>query len=68
MVKLYPDDSYTLHTDAYQINMMQTYWRQGLADRKAIFEVYFRKLPLQNGYAIFVAMFMILRLAIRTTV
>ena len=53
MVKLYPDDSYTLHTDAYQINMMQTYWRQGLAERKAIFEVYFRKLPFQNGYAIF---------------
>lgn len=53
MVKLYPDDSYTLHTDAYQINMMQTYWRQGLAEKKAIFEVYFRKLPFQNGYAIF---------------
>lgn len=53
MVKTFPDDSYTLHTDAYQINMMETYWLQGIDQRKAIFEVYFRNLPFDNGYAIF---------------
>lgn len=25
----YADDSLTLHTDMYQINMMQTYWELG---------------------------------------
>lgn len=53
METTYPDDSYTLHTDAYQINMMETYWRQGIADKRAVFEVYFRKLPFDNGYAVF---------------
>lgn len=53
MVKTFPDDSYTLHTDAYQLNMMETYWLQGIDQRKAIFEVYFRNLPFDNGYAIF---------------
>lgn len=33
MKKLYEDDSLTLHTDLYQINMMKTYWETGRADR-----------------------------------
>ncbi|KHF34106.1 Nicotinate phosphoribosyltransferase pncB2 [Paenibacillus sp. P1XP2] len=50
---LYPDDSLALHTDKYQINMTQVYWQDGIHDRKAVFEVYFRKIPFQNGYAVF---------------
>lgn len=53
MEKVYQDDSLTLHTDLYQINMMQTYWELGRADRNAVFECYFREMPFQNGYAIF---------------
>jgi nicotinate phosphoribosyltransferase len=53
MKKSYPDDSYTLHTDAYQINMVETYWHDGIHNRKAVFELYFRKLPFGNGYGIF---------------
>lgn len=49
----YRDDSLTLHTDLYQINMAETYWEDGIHNRKAVFEVYFRKLPFGNGYAIF---------------
>ncbi|MBM7544374.1 nicotinate phosphoribosyltransferase [Weissella beninensis] len=49
----HPDDSLMLHTDAYQINMVQTYWQEGIQNRKAIFEVFFRKNPFENGYAIF---------------
>ncbi|MGX7199845.1 nicotinate phosphoribosyltransferase [Enterococcus nangangensis] len=49
----YPDDSLTLHTDLYQINMMQTYWELGRENLHAVFECYFRDLPFQNGYAIF---------------
>lgn len=50
---LYTDDSLTLHTDLYQINMMQVYFNQGIHNKKAVFEVYFRQLPFKNGYAVF---------------
>ncbi|MEJ1324561.1 nicotinate phosphoribosyltransferase [Latilactobacillus sakei] len=53
MQKLYPDDSLLLHTDLYQLNMMLTYFKKGLHNRTAVFECYFRKLPFENGYAIF---------------
>lgn len=49
----YEDDSLALHTDLYQINMAETYWNDDKHDRKAVFEVYFRKLPFHNGYAVF---------------
>lgn len=50
---MYPDDSLTLHTDLYQINMMQVYFEQNIHNRHAVFEVYFRKQPFNNGYAVF---------------
>lgn len=50
---MYKDDSLTLHTDLYQINMMQVYFDQGIHNKKAVFEVYFRKEPFANGYAVF---------------
>ncbi|MGY3749729.1 nicotinate phosphoribosyltransferase [Vagococcus acidifermentans] len=53
MKTIYPDDSIALHTDLYQINMMKTYWEMGRDDLNAVFEVYFRKMPFKNGYAIF---------------
>lgn len=53
MNKPYPDDSMALHTDLYQINMAQTYWQDGIHDRKAVFDIYFRKLPFGNGYGVF---------------
>lgn len=49
----YPDDSLLLHTDLYQINMMQTYFEKNLHNRQAVFECFFRKLPFENGYAVF---------------
>jgi nicotinate phosphoribosyltransferase len=53
MKNAYQDDSFTLHTDLYQINMMETYWEDGVHNRKAVFDMYFRKLPFKNGFAIF---------------
>ncbi|MDF2647376.1 MAG: nicotinate phosphoribosyltransferase [Paenibacillus sp.] len=46
-------DNLTLHTDKYQINMMYAHWLQGTYQQKAVFEVYFRKLPFGSGYAVF---------------
>ncbi|MGK7379391.1 nicotinate phosphoribosyltransferase [Planococcus sp. 1R117A] len=53
MQKSYSDDSLALHTDLYQINMSESYWADGMHERKAVFELFFRKLPFGNGYAIF---------------
>nr|WGD71910.1 nicotinate phosphoribosyltransferase [Bacillus subtilis] len=49
----FKDDSLSLHTDLYQINMAETYWRDGIHEKKAIFELFFRRLPFENGYAVF---------------
>lgn len=53
MVQNYNDDNTALHTDLYQINMVETYWNDDFQSRKAVFEVFFRKLPFGNGYAVF---------------
>lgn len=53
MDREFADDSIALHTDLYQINMAQTYWEDNIHNRKAVFEVYFRKLPFGNGYGVF---------------
>lgn len=53
MKNTYSDDSLALHTDLYQINMTESYWEDDIHNRKAVFEVYFRKLPFGNGYAVF---------------
>ncbi|MGG1399196.1 nicotinate phosphoribosyltransferase [Bacillus salipaludis] len=53
MKHIYHDDSLTLHTDLYQINMTETYWKDGIHNKRAVFELFFRKLPFGNGYAVF---------------
>lgn len=53
MVQKAYDDSYALHTDLYQINMVETYWEDGIHNRRAVFDLYFRHMPFNNGYAIF---------------
>ncbi|WP_227397095.1 nicotinate phosphoribosyltransferase [Jeotgalibacillus aurantiacus] len=49
----YTDDSLMLHTDLYQINMAKTYWEDGMHERQAVFELFFRTLPFGNGYGVF---------------
>lgn len=46
-------DNLVLHTDLYQINMMQVYFEQGISERNSVFEVYFRDMPFKNGYVVF---------------
>lgn len=53
MAKQYPDDSTTLHTDAYELSMIQTYFEKGIQNKSAIFEAYFRDMPFNNGFAVF---------------
>jgi nicotinate phosphoribosyltransferase len=43
-----------LFTDFYSLTMAQGYWKQGQAvNRKAVFEMFFRRQPCGGGYAIF---------------
>ena len=44
--------SLTLLTDLYQITMAYGYWKSDLADREAVFHLFFRKKPFKGGYAI----------------
>lgn len=50
---IYEDDSLMLHTDLYQINMGETYWGDGIHERTAVIDLYFRSMPFNSGYAIF---------------
>ncbi|MGV3042352.1 nicotinate phosphoribosyltransferase [Staphylococcus rostri] len=49
----FDDDSFMLHNDLYQINMAESYWFDGIHERKAVFDLYFRKMPFGSGYAVF---------------
>lgn len=46
------NEQLALHTDKYQINMMYAHWVQGTHADRAVFDVYFRKLPFGNGFAV----------------
>lgn len=49
----FKDDSLMLQNDLYQINMAESYWNDGIHERTAIFDLYFRNMPFNSGYAVF---------------
>ena len=42
-----------LLTDLYELTMLAGYLEQGMAERPAVFDCYFRHNPFEGGYAIF---------------
>ncbi len=50
------------YTDLYQLTMGQVYFLQGSADKKAVFDYFFRKLPFRGGYVVFAGMGDLLRI------
>jgi nicotinate phosphoribosyltransferase len=44
--------SLALLTDLYQLTMAYGYWKRGLAEKEAVFHLFYRKNPFQSGYAI----------------
>jgi nicotinate phosphoribosyltransferase len=44
--------SLTLLTDLYQLTMAYAYWKNGLADREAVFHLTFRRNPFGGQYAV----------------
>ncbi len=43
-------------TDQYQFRLSIDCFKQGVADDRAIFDYFFRKLSLDSGYALFVGL------------
>ncbi len=50
-----------LLTDLYQLTMAYSYWKEGLANRKATFNLFFRKRPFRGSYAIAAGLEMVAR-------
>jgi nicotinate phosphoribosyltransferase len=46
------EHSPTLATDQYQLTMALGYWKNGMAERPAVFEMFFRKNPFGGGYVV----------------
>lgn len=44
--------SLALLTDFYQITMAYAYWKNGMAERESVFNLYYRENPFRGGYAI----------------
>jgi nicotinate phosphoribosyltransferase len=42
----------TLLTDLYQLTMAYGYWKSGIADREAVYHLFYRKAPFQGQFAI----------------
>ncbi len=41
------------YTDYYELTMAQGYFKEGMADKPAVFDYFFRSYPCQSGYVIF---------------
>ncbi|MDN3506662.1 MAG: nicotinate phosphoribosyltransferase [Simkaniaceae bacterium] len=52
MLKSVYKDSLCLLTDLYEITMAYAYWKTGLQEREAVFQLFFRKFPFGGAYAI----------------
>jgi nicotinate phosphoribosyltransferase len=55
MKSIYENEKYcsALQTDFYELTMAQGYWKKGMKDERAVFEMFFRKHPFDSGFSIF---------------
>ncbi len=45
--------NYGLYTDFYELTMAQAYYYNGMHEKKAVFDYFFRSMPCGNGYVVF---------------
>ena len=41
-----------LATDLYQLTMAQGYWQHGMAERRAVFQLFYRRAPFKGRFLI----------------
>ncbi|MCZ6844017.1 MAG: nicotinate phosphoribosyltransferase, partial [SAR324 cluster bacterium] len=46
------DSSFTLATDLYELTMALGYWKNGMAEREAVFHMFFRENPFAGGFVV----------------
>jgi len=46
------NNSLALLTDSYQLTMAYGYWKTGIHEREAVFNLYFRRSPFNSGYTV----------------
>lgn len=46
------DDSLALLTDLYQLTMAYGYWKEGVSEQQAVFNLFFREAPFEGGYTV----------------
>ena len=46
------DPSLALLTDQYELTMAMAYWKNGLAEAEASFQMFFRRLPFAGGFVV----------------
>ncbi|KAF0093217.1 MAG: nicotinate phosphoribosyltransferase [Puniceicoccaceae bacterium 5H] len=51
-----------LYTDRYELAMARSYWHDGMADKPAVYDYFFRTLPFGGGYAVFAGLGTLLEL------
>lgn len=44
--------NYSMLTDQYELNMANSYFESGMKDTVGVFDVFFRKVPSNGGYAL----------------
>ncbi len=51
---LHQDDgnNWSLFADFYQLTMAYGYWKQGMAERQAVFHAYYRRPPFGGHYVL----------------
>lgn len=49
---LFTTEPLALLTDFYQLTMSYAYWKAGLDQREAVFQLFFRKRPFEGGFTI----------------
>ncbi len=52
LLKVIYRESLALLTDLYELTMAYGYWKLGIADRQAVFHLFFRRKPFGGGFAI----------------
>jgi len=45
-----------IFTDLYELTMLQGYWKSGMMERRACFDLYFRQNPFNGGYTLLAGM------------